>query len=263
VPALDTAQLRQYEQDGFCVAPGFVDQRSLLAIRASIGAALQQDDAEEPWRRDAARKDGADINGIQRYRKVGQYARHDPALWEAFLTHENVVAVNRQFLGDDVRLWFDSVFTKPAKVGEETPWHQDIGLWTQHAGQKKNMRTYQDALSIWLAVDPSTKVNGCLQFAPGSHRGEVVEHVQYEDAIHCELPRDLVADIEAVHVELQPGDAVIWHAHAWHYSPPNESNENRWGIACVTLGEDAARQAGLTGSPRLIVGGKAQAVGSR
>jgi phytanoyl-CoA hydroxylase len=232
---------------------------ALRIIRASIATALQRDDADESWRRDKARKDGADIDGAARYRKIGQYARNDPALWDAFLTHESVMAVNRHFLGDDIRLWYDSVFTKPAKVGEETPWHQDIGLWTRHPSQKKNLPTYKDALSVWVAIDVSTKHNGCMQFVPGSHLGEVVEHVQYDDAIHCELPRELVADVDATHVELHPGDAVIWHAHAWHYSPPNESDENRWGISCVTLRDDAAQAAELTGLPRLVVGGRAQA----
>jgi len=258
---LDASQLERYERDGYCIARDFVDRTALGTIRASIGVALGTDDADEPWRRDADRKDGAEVDGVGRYRKVGQYARRDPALWDAFLTHENVIAANRHFLGDDVRLWWDSVFTKPAKVGEETPWHQDIGLWTFHPPQKRNIVRYGDALSIWLAVDASTKANGCLQFVPGSHRGEVVEHIQYDDAIHCELPRELVANIDPVHVELQPGDAVIWHAHAWHYSPPNHSDENRWGIACVTLPEEAARAADLTGFPPLIVAGEAQPFG--
>ncbi|MBT3267447.1 phytanoyl-CoA dioxygenase family protein [Candidatus Poribacteria bacterium] len=251
--ALGPEQLRQYDDDGYCVARGFIDAESLAVIRARIGAALDEDDADAPWRRDASRKDGAAIQGQGRFRKIGQYARRDAGLWDAFLTHDSVIDVNRHFLGGDIRLWFDSVFTKPGKVGEETPWHQDIGLWTFHPSQKGRTALYRDAVSIWLAVDAATRENGCLQFVPGSHLGPVVDHVQYDDAIHSELPRELLEGVDPTHVELVPGDAVIWHAHAWHYSPPNMSDANRWGIACVTLREDAAREAELTQLPRLVV----------
>jgi ectoine hydroxylase-related dioxygenase (phytanoyl-CoA dioxygenase family) len=62
-------------------------------------------------------------------------------------------------------------------------------------------------------------------------------------------------------VELAPGDAVVWHAYAWHYSPPNDTGRNRWAISCVTLREDAAREAELTQLPRLVVGGQARPFG--
>ena len=254
-------QMRGYERDGYFIARGFVDAPSLDLIREGIGAGLHEDDSDAPWRRDGARADGAAIQGRERFRKIGQYARRDRGLWGAFLTHENVTAVNRHFLGDDIRLWFDSVFTKPARIGEATPWHQDIGLWTFHPAAKDRAPVYREALSIWLAVDPATKENGCLQFVPGSHLGEVVPHVRYDDAIHAELPRELVADIDPVHVELAPGDAVVWHAYAWHYSPPNDTGRNRWAISCVTLREDAAREAELTQLPRLVVGGQARPFG--
>jgi len=256
-----TKQLRDYERDGYFIARGLIEPASLVLIREGIGAGLDVDDSDAPWRRDGARADGAVIEGRERFRKVGQYARRDPRLWGSFLTHENVIDLNRHFLGDGIRLWFDSVFTKPARIGEATPWHQDIGLWTFHPSAKARAPMYRDALSIWLAIDPATTENVCLQFLPGSHLGEVIPHVQYDGAIHSQLPCELVADIDPVHVELAPGDAVVWHAHAWHYSPPNDSERNRWGIACVTLREDAAQEAELTQLPRLVVGGEAQPFG--
>ena len=259
---LTAEQLHAYEKDGHFIARRLVDATSLDAIREGIGRGLDEDDSEAPWRRDGDRADGAVLEGRERFRKIGQYARRNADLWRAFLTHDNVIDVHRRLLGDDIRLWYDSVFTKPAGTGEQTPWHQDIGLWTFHPSAKARKPLFRDALSIWIAVDPATRANGCLQFAPGSHHGDVVEHIKYDAAIHPELPRELVADVDPVHVELEPGDAVVWHAHAWHHSPPNTSDENRWGIACVTLREEAAQQAELAGYPALVVGGVAQPFGA-
>eukprot|EP01050_Picozoa_sp_SAG11_P027446 SAG11_NODE_6954_length_1220_cov_0.942908_2_plen_63_part_01 len=52
---------------------------------------------------------------------------------------------------------------------------------------------------------------------PGSHRPElresgIVEHVLYDDSIHCELPAERTAELiqqnGVVHIELEPGDCV-------------------------------------------------------
>ena len=77
-----------------------------------------------------------------------------------------------------------SVFVKPAKSGAATPWHQDNGLWRDGETEPFN---------FWMALDPAKRENGCLQFIPGSHKTEIVEHVLYADSIHGELPRERVA----------------------------------------------------------------------
>ena len=56
---------------------------------------------------------------------------------------------------------------------------------------------------------PAKRENGCLQFIPGSHKTEIVEHLLYADSIHGELPRERVAALKAErgveHIELTPG----------------------------------------------------------
>ncbi|MFT5376907.1 MAG: ectoine hydroxylase-related dioxygenase (phytanoyl-CoA dioxygenase family), partial [Candidatus Latescibacterota bacterium] len=84
---------------------------------------------------------------------------------------------------------------------------------------------------------PATRENGCLQFIPGSHKGEIVPHVVYEDSLHAELPREqvqeMIAEHGVVHIEAEPGDVVCWHSTLWHYSPPNPSPNSRIAIAGV------------------------------
>ena len=66
----------------------------------------------------------------------------------------------------------------------------------------------------------------------------MIEHVTYEDSIHGELPRELVAEVEVDHVELQSGDAVIWASKLWHYSPANTSDQGRIGVGAVWVNPD-------------------------
>lgn len=49
---------------------------------------------------------------------------------------------------------------KPANRGSWLPWHQ--GAWT--------MFDRAPRLTVWMALDPSTKTNGGVQIIPGSHK---------------------------------------------------------------------------------------------
>jgi len=163
-----------------------------------------------------------------RFRKLGNFCSQAPLIWHNFQTGAPMLSVARHFLGDDIIIKFNSVFVKPATTGSATPWHQDNGLWRDGETEPFN---------AWMALDPATRENGCLQFIPGSHKTEIVPHVLYEDSLHAELPRERVQEMidkhGVVHIEAEPGDVVCWHSTLWHYSPPNPSPNSRIAIAGV------------------------------
>ena len=71
-----------------------------------------------------------------------------------------------QLLDGPVRLWHDQLFCKPAHHGGVVAWHQDYSYWT---------RTEPMAhLTCWIALDDSTRDNGCLYYVPGSHRWDLL-----------------------------------------------------------------------------------------
>ena len=184
--AVTRAQREQYEEDGYYIERGLLepDQVALLAREIKDTIASGTDGINF----DNTRMDGKTLKGSGMYRKLALLGRRNPLVWDTYYVHPGIIAINRAFLGDEVKLWFDSIFTKPARVGEATPWHQDIGLWTQTPPQKKNKTHYREALTIWMAIDQADRSNGCLQVVPGSHKGPVVEHMRYPDSIHVELP---------------------------------------------------------------------------
>jgi hypothetical protein len=221
-------QQHQWEEDGFFLQRKVVPQDVAFDMRGVIKNELLKPEPE--GRPDA---DPMDPMGdtpaarAMRFRKLGAFCSTSPLIWHTFHAGA-MLPIARHFLGDDIIVKFNSVFVKPARMGSATPWHQDNGLWRDGETEPFN---------AWMALDPATRENGCLQFVPGSHKGEIVPHVKYDDGIHAELPRDIVqktlAKREVVHIEAEPGDVVCWHSSLWHYSPPNPSPQSRIAIAGV------------------------------
>ena len=222
-------QKQQWEEEGYFILRKMVPQDVAFDMRGVIKNEVLK--PEPDVRPDA---DPMDPMGdtpeakAMRFRKLGNFCVTSPLIWHTFHAGEPLLSVARHFLGDDIIVKFNSVFVKPAKTGSATPWHQDNGLWRDDETEPFN---------AWMALDPASKENGCMQFIPGSHKTEIVPHVLYEDSIHGELPRERVKEMiekhGVVHLEADPGDVVCWHSSMWHYSPPNPSPNSRIAIAGV------------------------------
>ena len=82
--------------------------------------------------------------------------------------------------------------------------HQDYGYWYQ------NGCLFPDMGSAFIAVDPNTRANGCLQVLKGSHKMGRIEHGRYGDQTGAKR--------ELVYVELDPGDTLFFHSNLLHRS---------------------------------------------
>jgi hypothetical protein len=126
---------------------------------------------------------------------------------------------------DGVALFSSHYFCKqPRPDAPKVLMHQDGAYWPL---------VPMEVLTIWLAVDRSTRANGCLKVVPGTHKGELRElrkdtgdeggvlgsHTHGED------------EFESVeYLELEPGDFSIHHPMLVHGSDGNTSSERRCGL---------------------------------
>lgn len=245
---------RRFEERGYFVVRQIIDADAVRAVRDELARIIAED--APGFALDRSRVDGVALDGADAVRAVGDRNFLSDVLWNRWLTADRVLALQQRFLGDDVRIQGTRFFTKPAHVGESTPWHQDIWLWARDP--QSGTRPYKTRhLSCWVALDDVDLENGCLHMAPGIHKGEIIEHVKYADGVHEEIPRDLVAEITPEPVPLYAGDAVVWHAKMWHMSPPNPSDRPRWGGVMVTMPAEMAEGAGQADRPFLIADGEA------
>jgi len=134
---------------------------------------------------------------------------------------EQLVDRVASLLGPDVMVWNSVLFSKEPG-GREVPWHQDLDflLLDPHVN-----------VSVWLAIDRSTRKNGCLQVIPGSHACQVPHRrrqKRYQFMAHAEP--GYVDKSRAVDIELEPGQFIIFHRDLLHHSGPNLSTERRLGL---------------------------------
>ena len=240
-------QAQDLEERGYFTVPNVVSRQTAAEMLGVIKNAILTPDPDDVMTdadpMDPMNDDTPDARAV-RFRKLSKFNQRNPLIWHNAHCGKPVLDIARYFLGDDILLKYDSCFLKPARSGSATPWHQDNGLWRDGDIEPFN---------FWMALDPATIENGCLQLIPGSYKTEIVPHVLYEDSVHGELPRERVEEMidtyGVEHIELQPGSVVCWHSSAWHYSPPNTSEKGRIAIA------------GVMSSPDIVEGGRSNDVG--
>lgn len=118
------------------------------------------------------------------------------------------------------------LFAKPARVGSAVPLHQDNGYFNL---------VPPDALTCWIALDPSTEENGCVRYARGSHRQGLLPHKATGikgNSWGLADPPD-PATLDEVPGLLSPGDAMLHHCCLLHRSEPNLSERARRGLLIV------------------------------
>ena len=138
------------------------------------------------------------------------------------LWHPAFTVPASQLLAGGVRFWHDQLFCKPAQHGGVVAWHQDYSYWT---------RTKPMAhLTCWIALDDSTRDNGCLQYVPGSHRWELLPVTGLAgdmDAIQTVLSDEQKRQFKPVAVELKKGYASFHHPLMVHGSYANTTDRPR------------------------------------
>ena len=108
---------------------------------------------------------------------------------------------------------------KEPEVGGAWEWHQDYGYWYNYGCLAPNM------LSIYVALDSATKENGCLQVLKGSHKLGRLDHIRESGQMNVASDRLTAAHnrFKKIYVELDAGDAVVFHCNLLHGSDANNS----------------------------------------
>jgi phytanoyl-CoA hydroxylase len=154
-------------------------------------------------------------------RKYMDFVEDAPAL-KAAANSRRLHAVLDQLLGQGRVLFQEMALVKPPRIGSEKPWHQDASYF--------RLTDPGLIVGVWIALDPALRMNGCMEVVPGSHLAGAVPHVHENDFNRCRIVPGRTRVAERVAIEMQPGDALLFHSLLHHFTAPNRSDLRRRAV---------------------------------
>jgi hypothetical protein len=149
----------------------------------------------------------------------------DPRLLE-FLLSDEVLDTVQPLVGPDIALWTSHFISKDPFTGRSTPWHEDSAYWNGR------LSAYDRIVTVWLALGPSNRDNGCMRVIPGSHllggfHDNYVPTDKTVQTFHAEIPD--VDESQAVDFELRRGEFSLHDGRIVHGAKANTSSVRRTG----------------------------------
>ena len=147
-----------------------------------------------------------------------------PRLFE-WLFDDDVLDLVQPILGPDIALFSSHFICKPRGNGKRVPWHEDSSYW-------RSMLSPMEVVTVWLAIDPSRRENGCMWIIPRTHDNGFSDYDPV-DPVKNVFPTEIRASqrdtSKAVPCELEPGQASLHDGRIMHGSEPNTSAVRRCG----------------------------------
>jgi non-haem Fe2+, alpha-ketoglutarate-dependent halogenase len=189
-----------------------------------------------------------------------------PEFWEV-ISMPQLSERLAQLLGPDLMVWRSQIFNK-MPGGPEITWHQA----STYMAEQKVKATLEPKdlnslfqLTTWIAIDDAYFDNGCMHFLKGTHRKmwtmfrggngfignppEVAKVIggqgRFAKASGVTLEVPITQDM-IVPMPLKSGQCVIFTERCIHGSPPNVSQNRRFGFVFRTIKTDVQVYRGET-----------------
>ena len=109
-------------------------------------------------------------DGEGRSTRIALWNRAGDSVYGLAARCQRMVDTSAALLGGPVYHYQSKLTAKEPEVGGAWEWHQDYGYWYYNGCLRP------DLLSVMIALDKTTRENGCLQIATGSHRLGRIDH---------------------------------------------------------------------------------------
>lgn len=193
-------EIRFYKEEGYLLLPGLLSEADAAALRREV--------------RDIMDQIGLPLTKLK---QTTEYLA-DSAL-DALVNSEALRAVAAQLLGGPSRLYMPFTAVKSGGGGGRFHFHQD-NQYTTFDGP---------GINLWIALQPMTPDNGCLQVVPRSHRdGTLPSTLSGDGDSHKKVTFEPTAFLP---VRMRAGDCIAFSRLTVHGSGPNTTDEPRVAYA--------------------------------
>jgi hypothetical protein len=222
-------QWAQYDRDGFLRLGAVLDKEELQALQNRIDD-IMMGRAELDYSRILMQLDSADGKyenaGVQssghkgatlNYRKI-QDLEHDSLFMEC-MRKPMFREICARVYGPEIPIAaYRAMFmNKPANAGTLLPWHQD--RWSN--------LDRDPLITTWLALDPATIENGCVEVVVGSHKWGLLNPDHPSGFVTPEQGEKAMIENGTEFLEMAPGEVVLLHNWLLHRSDKNHSAQSR------------------------------------
>lgn len=218
---LSEEQVQYYQENGFLWLSSLTDETELAMMREAYDRIF----AEKAGRSEGNEFDLAGADEDDKQAALPQIL--NPAKYAPELRNTKAEAAARaiaqQLLcadgSEEVQGGPAHAILKPAFHGAITPWHQDEAYWNPQMNYR--------SISIWMPLQDATLENGCMQFIPQSHKGEVLPHqsIGNDPRVHgLEVCQPNNIDFsKAIPCPIPAGGVTLHPGRTLHYAGANNS----------------------------------------
>ncbi len=226
-----TAEERQhYDDHGYVVVRKLFDPSELEILSRRLLSIVEQEVEPAPGMlvmRDVmvakgAVKPGSPAEGIAKIQDL----HADSIFFDTYMSNPALLDRVQCLTGPDIKSIHSMLINKPPNVDGRHPFHQDLLYFP--------FRPASSIVAAWTALQTCDRENGCLAVVPGTHRGELLEHVNpdWKWLNFAYFGAGSVgADPRRVHLEMEAGDTVFFHPLLLHGSGRNRSSGYRRAIS--------------------------------
>ena len=227
--ALTDSQVQAYHRNGYHFPVDLLSPAETQELRRRI--------------EDYEARSGGPIHGEMRHKS------HLVFTWlNDLVRHPKLLDPVEDVLGPNLLCWSTSFFIKEPRDPGFVSWHQDATYW----GLNK-----PDVMTLWLAITPANKINGCMKFIAGTHKEQVSHTDTFDKDNLLTRGQEIAVDVDekqATYVELKPGQASLHHVLLFHGSAPNQSDDRRIGFAIRYVPTYVKQAVGQRDSATLVRG---------
>jgi len=219
-------QWKFYDEQGYLKLGRLLDEQELATLQQRIddimlgkadldySRVMMQLDSESGKYQDVGEHSRGHKGATLGYRKILDL-EFDP-LFLAYMTRPIFREICEKILGPDtpVACYRAMFMNKPARKGTFLPWHQD--RWAN--------LDRDPLITLWTALDPATRNNGCVQIIPQSHRLGVINRAHPYGFLNPSQTAEHCPPEKVVHLELAAGESALLHNWLLHGSDINQTD---------------------------------------